>query len=212
MQEKSLDAQPTSILSNEMNTSDNEDKRTHHENTTKRRTSVLQHIKEDFTAKGDQKILRALGRTATVNAAVLVTAATGGAAGAIGYLTGGAITAKRLSDGIIQKDDAEVCKSVAVYGCATGASVAGQAITGAIMIGVAGASLPVAGAVAFGVGCASGVTAGVLSEWGVDSIMEKVKFRRRGNGNLNKCESAIDLSDESSIDVEVMKRSESCNF
>jgi len=101
---------------------------------------------------------------------------------------------------------------VAVYGCATGASVAGQAITGAIMIGVAGASLPVAGAVAFGVGCASGVTAGVLSEWGVDSIMEKVKFRRRGNGNLNKCESAIDLSDESSIDVEVMKRSESCNF
>ena len=117
-------------------------------------------------------MLRAIGRTAAVNAAVLVTAATGGAAGAVGYAAGGAITSKRLVDGLVANDDKEVTKSLAVYGCATGASVAGQAITGALMIGLAGASLPLAGAVAFGVGCCSGITAGALSEWTVDRCMD----------------------------------------
>lgn len=141
--------------------------------TTKNKGSnVLQAIADDFTGKGDQKILRAIGRTATVNAAVLATAATGGAAGAVGFITGGAITAKRLGDGVISDDEKEVAKSLAVYSCATGASVVGQAVTGALMLGVAGASLPLAGAVAFGVGCCSGITAGALSEWTVDSVMD----------------------------------------
>ena len=61
---------------------------------------------------------------------------------------------------------------MAVYSCATGASVVGQAVTGAIMLGVAGASLPLAGAVAFGVGCCSGITAGALSEWTVDTVID----------------------------------------
>ena len=142
-------------------------------NTLRRASSLLQNIVDDCTPhKGDQKILRAIGRTATVNAAVLVTAATGGAAGAIGHATGGAITTKRLYDGLVAQDEKEVTKSLAVYGAATGASVGAQALTCALMIGVAGASLPVAGAVAvaFGVGCCSGVTAGALSEWTVDKL------------------------------------------
>lgn len=134
--------------------------------------NVLQAIADDFTGKGDQKILRAIGRTATVNAALLATAATGGAAGAVGFITGGAITAKRAVDGVVNEDEKEVAKSLAVYSCATGASVVGQAVTGALMLGVAGASLPLAGAVAFGVGCCSGITAGALSEWTVDSVMD----------------------------------------
>jgi len=149
------------------------------ESNLKRRNSFIQTIVEDFSPNGDQKILRAVGRTATVNAAVLLTAATGGVgASAIGYATGGAITAKRLSDGVAKKDEKEVTKSLAVFGAATGASIAGQALTGALMIGVAGASLPVAGAVAFGVGCATGISAGALSEWTVDGIMDKMKLRR----------------------------------
>ena len=43
------------------------------------------------------------------------------------------------------------------------------------MIGLTGVALPVVGAVAFGVGCASGITAGALSEWGVDSVIEDKK-------------------------------------
>mmetsp|Transcript_30466 Transcript_30466/g.49812 ORF Transcript_30466/g.49812 Transcript_30466/m.49812 type:complete len:228 (+) Transcript_30466:3-686(+) len=177
--------------------------------------SIIQNMIEDFTPKGDQKILRAMGRTATVNAAILITAATGGAAGAIGYVTGGAITAKRLSDGIIQKDEKEVTKSLAVYGCATGASIAGQAITGAVMIGIVGASLPLAGVVAFGVGCCSGVTAGALSEWTVDSVMDRVKGRRKENDTLERCKSdgaLLNISDESSQDVDELTRSQSCRL
>merc|ERR1712032_1107173 len=136
--------------------------------------SVLQSIVDDFNPKkGDLKILRAVGRTATVNAAVVITAATHGAAGVVGFATGGVITAKRLSDGMIKHDDREVTKSLAVYCAATGASIAAQAITGALLIGLAGASLPVAGAIAFGVGCASGITAGALSEFAVDNVMDK---------------------------------------
>eukprot|EP00588_Corethron_pennatum_P026798 CAMPEP_0194317188 /NCGR_PEP_ID=MMETSP0171-20130528/13938_1 /TAXON_ID=218684 /ORGANISM="Corethron pennatum, Strain L29A3" /LENGTH=222 /DNA_ID=CAMNT_0039073687 /DNA_START=116 /DNA_END=781 /DNA_ORIENTATION=+ len=135
-----------------------------------RRVSV-QLIVEDVKEKGDSKILRALARTAAVNAAVLATAVTGGSAGAVGLLTGGAITAKRLGDGVDNEDGREVAKSVAVFGAGTGASMVGQAVAGALMIGVAGASIPVAGAVAFGVGCCSGITAGVLSEWGVDRAL-----------------------------------------
>ena len=97
-----------------------------------RRNSFVQTIVDDFSSNGDKKILRAVGRTATVNAAVLMTAATGGVgASAIGYATGGAITAKRLSDGVAKNDEKEVTKSLAVFGAATGASIAGQALTGA---------------------------------------------------------------------------------
>jgi len=138
--------------------------------------TILQNIIDDFTPNvGDQKILRAIGRTATVNAAVLLTAATGGAAGAVGYVAGGAITTKRLAEGIAAEDEKEITKSLAVYGCATGASIAGQAITGAFMIGVAGASLPLALPIAFGVGCVSGISAGALSEFTVDSLHDKVR-------------------------------------
>jgi len=149
-------------------------------NNMKKRNSFVQSLVDDFGSNGDQKILRAVGRTATVNAAVLLTAATGGvgASSVVAYATGGTIAAKRLSDGIAQNDEKEVTKSLAVYGAATGASIAGQALTGALMIGVAGASLPVAGAVAFSVGCASGITAGALSEWTVDGVMDKIRLRR----------------------------------
>jgi hypothetical protein len=134
---------------------------------------IVKEIVDDFTA-GDKKILRAIGRTATVNAAVMVTSLTGGSISlATGFLTGGALTANRLGNGIKNEDDKEVVKSLAVYGTATTASIAGQAVTGAIMLGLAGATLPVAGAVAFGVGCASGITAGALSEWGVENVLEE---------------------------------------
>lgn len=136
--------------------------------------NVVQEIVKDFSPDGDQKILRSIGRTATVNAAILATTLTGGAvgAGAAGLLTGGAMTAKRLGDGVEQEDETEVAKSIAVYGSATTASVVGQAVTGALLVGLAGVALPVAGAVAFGVGCASGITAGALSEWGVDHALK----------------------------------------
>ncbi|CAJ1952300.1 unnamed protein product [Cylindrotheca closterium] len=134
---------------------------------------IAQEIAKDFSSNGDQKILRAIGRTAAVNAAILATALTGGAAGAAGILTGGAMTAKRLGDGVQQEDEREVAKSLAVYGSATTASIVGQTVTGALLVGVAGAALPVAGAVAFVVGCASGITAGALSEWGVDHALKR---------------------------------------
>ena len=142
-----------------------------------RSSGVWKEIVDDFDSSrgGDRKILRAIGRTATVNAVVAATAALGPIAAVAGYATGGAITAKRLvGDGIAKDDSREVAKSLAVFGSATSASLAGQAITGALAIGALGASLPLAGALAFGVGCVSGITAGALSEWGVDGVMKKV--------------------------------------
>jgi hypothetical protein len=143
-----------------------------------RRKSIVQNIVEDFTPnKGDHKILRAICRTATVNAAVLVATATGGVAmaPAAGFATGGAIAAKRFSDGIVQKDDREVTKSLAVYGSATCASISGQAIAGVVMITFFHAALPVVAAVAFGAGCCSGIAVGALSEWTVDSAFDGMK-------------------------------------
>lgn len=134
-------------------------------------TMIVHEIAKDFTSGGDQKIIRAIGRTAAVNAAVLVTTLTGGAGGAAGLLAGGALTAKRLGDGVQQEDEREVAKSLAVWGSATTASIVGQAVTGAVLLGVTGASLPVAGAVAFGVGCVSGISVGALSEWGVERVL-----------------------------------------
>lgn len=168
-------------------------------NNMKKRNSsgFIQSIVDDFGSNGDQKILRAVGRTATVNAAVLLTAATGGvgASSVVAYATGGTIAAKRLSDGIAQNDEKEVTKSLAVYGAATGASISGQALTGALMIGVAGASLPVAGAVAFSVGCASGITAGALSEWTVDGVMDKIRGRRGSSSSKDVSSSSNDTID-----------------
>ena len=141
----------------------------------RRKSGIWNHVVRDFDRSrgGDFKILRAIGRTAAVNAVVSATALVGGpVAGVAGYATGGAITAKRLfGDGIAREDHKEIAKSLAVFGGATTASLTGQAIAGAAMIGLVGASLPVAGAVAFSAGCVSGITAGALSEWGVDGFM-----------------------------------------
>ena len=139
-------------------------------------TSIEEQIENDIseTERGDANILvQHIGRDAAVNAAVLVTSilSAGDAAALIGaYVAGGTLSSKRLFDGILSRNEREVTKSLAVIGCATGASIGGQAAACALMIGIAGASLPVAGVVAFGVGCCSGGAAGALSEWTVDRL------------------------------------------
>ena len=83
------------------------------------------------------------------------------------------------------------------------------------MIGMACDSLPLAGAVVFGVGCCSGVTTGTLSEWMVDSVMDRVKGRRKGNDTLERCESdgaLLNSCNESSQDADKLARSQSCQF
>jgi len=143
-----------------------------------KRKSIVQNIVEDFNPnKGDHKILRAIFRTATVNAAVLVATVTGGVAmaPAAGFVTGGAIAARRFSDGIVHKDEKEVTKSLAVYGSATCASISGQVVAGVVMITFFHAALPVVAAVAFGTGCCSGIVVGALSEWTVDSVFDGMK-------------------------------------
>jgi len=138
-----------------------------------RPSSFVQAIVDDFRpGKGDQKILRAVGRTAAVNAVVLVTAVSGGATAAAGFATGGVITSKRIFDGLNAEDEREVTKALAVYGAATAGSVLGQAAASAIMLGLVGAGLPAAAAVAFAVGCVSGIAAGALSEWTVDGLID----------------------------------------
>ena len=202
-----------------------ENSQSHESGLTDMDQSLTAIIADDFNPeKGDFKILRAIGRTATVNAAVMLTAATGGAAGAVGYVTGGAFTAKRLSDGVSKQDDKEVAKSIAVFGAATGASIAGQAAAGALMIGVVGASLPVAAGVAFGVGCASGITAGALSEFTVDSVMERVRdkplFGMKGDrlskrGIFDRTRSDGELASQLSAtggEMDSAKRNSSCEF
>jgi hypothetical protein len=141
-------------------------------------TNIWQTIRDDFDASkgGDYKILRAIGRTATVNAAVAVTAMTAGAATPlVGFATGGAITAKRLGEGIQHRDSQEVIKSLAVYGSATTASIVGQVATGAILMGAAGVAAPLAATIAFGVGCVSGIAAGATSEWVVEKGYAKAE-------------------------------------
>ena len=90
------------------------------------KTIFCQEFLNDFdTSKGgDRKILRAIGRTATVNAVVAASTMTGGVAGMFaakvaGFATGGAITATRFGEGIEKNDNKEVAKSLAVYGSAT---------------------------------------------------------------------------------------------
>jgi len=143
-----------------------------------------------------------------VNAAVLLAAATGGAAGAVGYVAGGAITTKRLAEGIVNEDEKEITNTkslaLAVYGCATGASIAGQAITGALMIGVAGASLPLALPIAFGVGCVSGISAGALSEFTVDSLHDKVRKKEESQKECIK--STVETMNNSSAESALEKR------
>lgn len=148
------------------------------------KNGIWKAVSDDFNPNngGDRKILRAIARTATVNAVIAGTAVFGPIAAVAGYATGGAITAKRLvGDGIIDDNKKEIVKSLAVFSAATTCSVAGQALTGALLIGVVGASLPVAGAIAFAVGCVSGITGGALSEWGVDGVMVE-----HGNSNSMK--------------------------
>ena len=96
-----------------------------------------------------------------------------------------------------------------MYGCATGASIAGQALAGGLMIGVLGASLPLAGAVAFGVGCATGISAGALSEWTVDSLHDKgirVCNTEDNEGEDNVTENESLLSKEESVETVSMDR------
>ena len=91
-------------------------KKMYHLSATASKKNWWQAVMDDFdtTKGGDFKILRAIGRTATVNAAVAVAAATGGVAtGLVGFVTGGAITAKRLGEGLEQEDAKEVTKSSA---------------------------------------------------------------------------------------------------
>ncbi|CAB9527985.1 expressed unknown protein [Seminavis robusta] len=170
-------------------------------------TSTTTHLPVDHTVwtgfwsdfdphqGGDGKIVRALGRTALVNLVVTVT----GGGGIAGYLAGGAITANRVGTGLHTQNSKEVVKGLAVFGSATTASVVGQVVTGAIMVGVAGASLPVAGVVAFGVGCTSGITAGALSEWGVDSAW--VEDDQNKENDIDK-KSMEDTDDTSSTTAE----------
>jgi len=173
------------------------------------------HVLMDFDASqgGDYKILRAIGRTATVNLTVAAATLTGGA----GYLTGGAIAAKRvLVDGVHANNDKEVAKGLAVFSSATTASIAGQLAAGAVMVGVVGASLPVAATVAFGVGCTSGITAGALSEWGVDSASEKTRHNGQGQskekmGQKDESEQTVDTDSESETEAEVDEE-ESVNY
>jgi hypothetical protein len=161
----------------------------------RRKKSFVQTIIDDFHCPsgsndggegeggGDRKILRAICRTATVNAAIFTTAATGGAALApiVGFATGGAIAAKRLSDGILTHDNREITKSVTVFGGATCASMIGQAVTTTVMMTVFHAALPLVAVMALGVGCCSGITAGAVSEWTVDSIIDNIQEE------TNKC-------------------------
>ena len=95
---------------------------------------------------------------------------------------------------------------MAVYGAATGASVGAQALTCALMIGVAGASLPVAGAVAvaFGVGCCSGVTAGALSEWTVDKLY--IGKKKEKNTTCSSGRSASSSSSENWKSADIVKQ------
>ena len=154
-------------------------------NSSSNKNAIWKAVSDDFNPNngGDRKILRAIARTATVNAVIAGTAVFGPIAAVAGYATGGAITAKRLvGNGIIDDNKKEIVKSLAVFSSATTCSVAGQALTGAVMIGVVGASLPVAGAIAFAVGCVSGITGGALSEWGVDGVM----VDENGNSNSMK--------------------------
>ena len=74
------------------------------------KTSILNEVLNDFDSSkgGDNKILRAIGRTALVNVVVTATTLTGGATAGVGYLAGGAITAKRFGDGV-EKDDHKEC-------------------------------------------------------------------------------------------------------
>jgi len=163
-----------------------------------RKKSLVQTIIDDFQCPsnddggeggggggggGDRKILRAICRTATVNAAIFTTAATGGAALApiVGFATGGAIAAKRLSDGIQTHDNREITKSVTVFGGATCASMIGQAVTTTVMLTVFHAALPLVAVIAFGVGCVSGISVGAVSEWTVDSIIDNMQVE------TNKC-------------------------
>lgn len=164
-----------------------------------RRKSLFQTIIDDFNCPsddddnrdgkcdarggGDRKLLRAICRTATVNAAIFTTAASGGAtlAPIVGFATGGAIAAKRLSDGIHTHDNREITKSVTVFGGATCASMIGQAVTTTVMLTVFHAALPLVAITAFGVGCCSGITVGAVSEWTVDSIIDTMQE------DTNKC-------------------------
>lgn len=160
-----------------------------------RRKSLFQKIIDDFKCPsddndsnshacgGDRKILRAICRTATVNAAIFTTAVTGGAALApiVVFATGGAIAAKRLSAGIQTHDNREITKSVTVFGSATCASMIGQAVTTTVMLTVFHAALPLVAVMAVGVGCCSGTAVGAVSEWTVDSFIDGMQEE------TNKC-------------------------
>ena len=86
-----------------------------------------------------------------------------------------------------------------MLGCATGASIGGQALTCAVLLGVAGASLPVACVVvvAFGVGCCSGGAAGAFSEWTVDKLYISKKQEKNTTCSSNSSASSSSSSSSS---------------
>ena len=170
------------------------------------KTSILNEVLNDFDSSkgGDNKILRAIGRTALVNAVVTATTLTGGATAGVGYLAGGAITAKRFGDGVEKDDHKECVKSLAVFGSATSASMIGQVVTGAVLVGAVGVSLPVAAPIAFCAGCCSGITAGALSEWGVDSVLKEEEKNRLDDDKINQ---HTDTLDQGALLEEALNRS-----
>lgn len=111
-----------------------------------------------------EKLSRAIGRTALVNAIIL-----GGGPGA-GFAAGGALTAGRIYEGNVNQDKKEQMKAGVVYATATTASCIGQIVGGLVGMVVAGPPGLLIGA--FGTGCASGILAGAASEVIVDATVE----------------------------------------
>ena len=127
----------------------------------------------------------------------------------LGLATGGIITGKRFGDGCANNDEKEVAKSLAVYGAATGASIGAQVVTGALLIGVAHVALPVAAAVAFGAGCCSGITAGAVSEWTVDGVMDSLKKKKAKDASAYERSRSEGAFSNSKPSCSTLKRSKS---
>ena len=127
----------------------------------------------------------------------------------LGLATGGIITGKRFGDGCANNDEKEVAKSLAVYGAATGASIGAQVVTGALLIGVAHVALPVAAAVAFGAGCCSGITAGAVSEWTVDGVMDSLKKKKAEDASAYERSRSEGAFSNSKPSCSTLKRSKS---
>ena len=71
-------------------------------------------------------------------------------------------------------------------------------------------ALPVAAAVAFGAGCCSGITAGAVSEWTVDGVMDSLKKKKTADTTtFERSQSEGALSNSKSSLGSTLKRSKS---